>query len=486
MKITIPIIRTSTSRPSFRCRFVLVILTLVGSTLLREAHAVTPAPDGGYPGGNTAEGQNALLSLTTGADNTAVGIFSLLSLTNGNFNTADGAGTLLSNTADQNTAIGAGALLSNSTGEDNTANGAFALFSNTTASGNTAIGSNALLNNTTGGTLGITNNLAVGPNVAVGQQALENNTIASGNTAVGYQALGSNTTGLNDTDLGLSTAVGFQALAHVSGPDAALNDAFGYHALFNLISGANNVAIGANSLLNLTSGNVNVAVGSPAGVNLTSGEFNVFIGSGAGSDVTTASNVICIGAAGNNISGTCFIDHIFNGTSSGGVAVFVNSNGRLGTSTSSQRFKEDIKPMGRASEAILALKPVTFHYKKELDADRIPQFGVVAEDVEKVNPDLIVRDKDGKPYSVRYEQVNAMLLNEFLKEHREVQDLKAAAVKQEATIADLESTVVNQEKDFQLKFAKQEKQIEALTLGLQKVSAKVDISRHAPHVITSR
>jgi uncharacterized coiled-coil protein SlyX len=142
--------------------------------------------------------------------------------------------------------------------------------------------------------------------------------------------------------------------------------------------------------------------------------------------------------------------------------------------------------MGRASEAILELKPVTFHYKKELDADRIPQFGLVAEDVEKVNPDLIVRDKDGKPYSVRYEQVNAMLLNEFLKEHREVEDLNAAAVKQEATIADLKSTVVKQEKGFQSKLAKQEKQIEAMTLGLQKVSAKVEISWHAPQVATNR
>ena len=480
------LIKTLVDCPLLRSSFVLTSAALACFGLLSLAQAVSPPPDGGYPGGNTAEGQLALGNLTTGFYNNAIGVFSLLSLTSGSLNTADGAGTLLSNTADQNTAIGAGALLSNSTGEGNTANGAFALFSNTTASGNTAIGSNALLNNTTGGTLDITNNLAVGPNVAVGQQALENNTIASANTAVGYQALGSNTTGLNDTDFGLSTAVGFQALTHASGPDAALNDALGYHALFNLTSGANNVAIGANALLNLTSGNVNLAVGSPAGINLTSGDFNIFIGSEAGSGVTTASNVICLGAAGNNVSGSCFIDHIFNGTSSGGVAVFVNSNGRLGTSTSSRRFKEDIKPMGRASEAILGLKPVTFHYKKELDADRIPQFGLVAEEVEKVNPDLIVRDKDGKPYSVRYEQVNAMLLNEFLKEHREVEELKTVAVKQEATIANLEFTMVKQEKGFQLKLTKQEKQIEALTFGLQKVSAKIEISRHAPQLVTNR
>ncbi|MGB9474852.1 MAG: tail fiber domain-containing protein [Candidatus Udaeobacter sp.] len=450
--------------------------------------AVVPAPDGGYSGGNTAEGQNALLGLTDGLYNTGTGLFSLLSLTSGSLNTADGAGTLLSNIADQNTATGAGALLNNSTGEDNTANGAFALFSNTTAGGNTAIGSNALLNNTTGGTLGITNNFAVGPNVAIGQQALENNTIASGNTAVGYQALNSNTTGLNNTDLGISTAVGFQSLAHASGPDAGANDGFGYQTLFNLTSGGSDVAIGANALLNLTSGDANTAVGAGAGSNLTSGDFNVFIGQGAGSNVTNASNVICIGAdaAGNNAGLSCFIANIFGQTSAGGVGVFINSNGRLGTSTSSRRFKEDIKPMGRASEAILALKPVTFHYKRELDADRIPQFGLVAEDVEKVNPDLIVRDKDGKPYSVRYEQVNAMLLNEFLKEHREVEELKAAAVRRDATVADLQSTVVKQEKGFQLKLAKQEKQIEALTLGLEKVSAKIEISGHAPEVVINR
>ena len=434
---------------------------------------VVPAPDGGYSGGNTAEGENALLSLTNGLYNTGTGLFSLLSVTSGSLNTADGAGTLLSNTADQNTAIGAGALLSNSTGEGNTANGAFALFSNTTASGNTAIGSNALLSNTTGGTLNITDNFPVGPNVAVGQEALENNTIASGNTAVGYQALGNNTTGINDTDLGLSTAVGFQALAHASGPDAGANDGFGYQTLFNLNSGGSDVAIGANALLNLTSGDANTAVGAGAGINLTSGDFNIFIGQGAGSNVTNASNVICIGAdaAGNNAGLSCFIANIFGQTSAGGVGVFINSNGRLGTSTSSRRFKEEIKPMGRASEAILELKPVTFHYKKELDADRIPQFGLVAEDVEKVNPDLIVRDKDGKPYSVRYDQVNAMLLNEFLKEHKKVQELEA--------------TLAQEQNDVQSKLAEQEKQIAVLASGLRKVSTQLEISRPAPQIVLS-
>lgn len=437
-------------------RSFLTAAMLACSGLLSVVQAVSPPPDGGYANFTTAEGQNALSNLGNGAANTAVGAFSLESVDTGNFNTALGAGTLLFNTADSNTAIGTAALLENTDGNANTAVGVSAL-ENNTASGNTAVGSNALLNNTTGGTLSITNNLAVGPNVAVGQEALENNTIASGNTAIGYQALGSNTTGLNNTDLGISTAVGFQALTHASGPDAALNDAFGYQALLNLTSGANNVGIGANALRSLTSGNVNLAVGSPAGSNLTSGDFDIFIGSNAGSGVTTASNVICIGAAGNNVNGSCFIDHIFNGTSSGGVGVFVNANGRLGTLTSSRRFKEDIKPMGKASEAILALKPVTFHYKRELDADRIPQFGLVAEDVEKVNPDLIVRDENGRAYSVRYEQVNSMLLNEFLKEHKKVEQLEA--------------TIQLQQKNF----VKQQAQIESLGSQLQRVITNIRI-----------
>src|SRR5206468_4392268 len=143
-----------------------------------------------------------------------------------------------------------------------------------------------------------------------------------------------------------------------------------------------------------------------------------------------------------------------------GVGVIVGTDGKLGTVVSSERFKDEIKPMDKASEAILALKPVTFHYKRELDPESIPQFGLVAEQVEKVNPDLVARDDDGKPYSVRYEAVNAMLLNEFLKEHRKVEDLEA--------------TVAQQQKGFESKIARQQKQIAALTAGLQKVSAQVE------------
>jgi hypothetical protein len=168
------------------------------------------------------------------------------------------------------------------------------------------------------------------------------------------------------------------------------------------------------------------------------------------------SNAIFIGTEGTQTN--TFIAGISGVTVAGGVGVIIDTSGHLGTIVSSERFKDQIKPMDKASEAILALKPVSFRYKKELDPDGIPQFGLVAEDVEKVNPDLIVRDKEGKPYSVRYDQVNAMLLNEFLKEHRKVEELEANA-------------------------AHQQKQIDALTASLQKVSARLEVSKPAPQTV---
>jgi trimeric autotransporter adhesin len=178
--------------------------------------------------------------------------------------------------------------------------------------------------------------------------------------------------------------------------------------------------------------------------NNTTGSGNTALGFGAGDNVTTANNVICIGSGveGANVSNSCYIGSIFGQISSGGTAVFINSDGKLGTTTSSRRFKEEIKPMEWASEALFALKPVTFRSKKGIDPQSIPQFGLVAEEVEKVNPALIIRDAEGRPYTVRYEQINAMLLNEFLKEHRKVEA-------QEATIAQLKE-------DFQSKLVEQQ------------------------------
>jgi hypothetical protein len=186
------------------------------------------------------------------------------------------------------------------------------------------------------------------------------------------------------------------------------------------------------------------------------------LGLGAGNNITTASNVICISTSGENVSNTCSIANIFSATNARGSAVFVNSDGQLHTTTSSKRFKKEIKPMNKNSEALFSLEPVSFRYKNDIDPTGTSQFGLVAEDVEKVNPDLVVRDKEGKPYSVRYDQVNAMLLNEFLKEHRKVEQLT---------------------KDFESKLVRQQKQIETLTAGLQKVSAQLELSKSAPQTV---
>jgi len=372
-----------------------------------KAFGVVPAPDGGYPGGNTAEGQNALLSLTTGTFNTAVGLFSVETLTTGNFCTGIGAGTLLANTADENTATGAGALLSNTTGEENTANGAFALFSNTEGNQNTAVGDNALFSNT-----------EAGFNTATGHSALFSNTTGEGNTANGQSALFSNVAGDSNT------AIGFLALASATG--------------------SNNIGLGA----------------------------------GAGFNFTTTSDSIAIGLPGENgPSGRCYIGSIRGVTvgNADGINVIVDSDGQLGTSNSSRRFKKDIKPMDQTSEAILALKPVTFHYKN-LDskkAENTPQFGLIAEEVAEVNPDLVVLDPDGKPFTVRYDAVNAMLLNEFLKEHKKVEE-------QQTNITQLDTKMANQAAII----AQQQKGMEVLTAQLkeqgaqiQKVSAQIEVSK---------
>ena len=393
------------------------ILLALGSLALPQwTQAVSPAPDGGYPGGNTAEGYLALGSVTTGVYNTGIGVYSLLSITDQSLCTAVGAGALFSNTGGTNTATGTGALLSNTTGTNNTANGTFALFSSTAGNDNTAIGDRALV---------------VADN-------------ADGNTAVGSFALGVNTSG-------------------------SLNTVIGAAALITNTTGSSNTAVGLNSLFS-NNGDNNTAVGRGALGGNTSGNNNVALGFGAGSGVTTASNVICIGTnvAGNDVNDSCYIGNIFGDTSSGGTAVFVNTNGRLGTATSSRRFKDEIKPMNKASEMLFALKPVTFRYKKEIDSQGIPQFGLVAEDVEAVNPDLVVRDKEGKVNTVRYEAVNAMLLNEFLKEHRKVQE-------QGVTIAELK-------KDFRATVAQLTARLEEQAAQIQRVSAHLEMKKPAPQM----
>jgi len=347
-----------------------------------------------------------------------------------------------------NTAEGAGALAGITTGTNNTALGAGALNSTTTTSWNTATGAQALKNNTGRN------------NTADGFQALISNTTGNSNTANGEAALARNTTGQNNT------ANGFEALAfNTAGND---NTGEGFHALLN------------------STGNNNIAIGSNAGSNLTTGDNNIDIAAlGAAGEAAT----VRIGTVGTHIK--AFIAGI-SVSAITGTAVVINNNGRLGVASSSQRFKDQIKPMDKASEAILALKPVTFRYKPEIDPEGTSQFGLVAEQVEKINPALVTRDAEGKIFTVRYEAVNAMLLNEFLKQHCRVKEQERKIQEQEATITQLRSTDAKQEVTItQLKSTDtlQQQEIQALTASLrkqasliQKVSEQLELSKPAPQI----
>jgi hypothetical protein len=234
----------------------------------------------------------------------------------------------------------------------------------------------------------------------------------------------------------------------------------------------------------------NTAMGAAALEFNTTGGVNTALGQGADHNVTTANNIICIGADGENVDNTCYIGQIFGQTSSGGTAVFINSNGRLGTATSSRRFKEEIKPMMQASEALYALKPVTFRYKKGIDPQGISQFGLVAEEVEEVNPDLVVRDKEGKPYSVRYDQVNAMLLNEFLKAHRKMEEQEATITQLKSTVTKEETAIAQQRNDFEATINELKREMQTVVASfkeqdakIQKVSAQVELNRPAPRTV---
>ena len=269
----------------------------------------------------------------------------------------------------------------------------------------------------------------LGQNTAEGDDALFSLDATQGfnSTAIGFDALCGNTTGGRTRP----TAPG----RSITPPPPMNNTATGDYALYSNMTGAQNTAIGANALILNITGKNNTGIGYQAFVHNT-GSFNIAIGYGAGGKLTTRVNNIDIGNGGvmaetktirignpTNQMHT-FIAGISGVTVAGGVGVVVDSSGHPGTRTSSARFKDAIKPMNKASEAILALKPVTFHYKHELDPKGVPQFGLLVEDVEKVNSDLVARNEQGKPYTVRYDAVNAILLNEFLKEHREVEQLE--------------------------------------------------------------
>ncbi len=349
-------------------------------------------------GGNTASGTNALRRNTTGNNNTASGLNSLINNTTGSGNTASGAGALNNNTTgNSNTASGNQALAGNTSGDANTASGNAALRANTTGSSNTASGARALLNNTTGtgntasGVAALNGNTTGGHNTASGVAALASNTTGTSNTATGFQALASNTTGVRNT------ASGELALfRNTTGSD---NTVSGFAALSKNTTGINNTANGVGTLTFNTTGSGNIALGYFAGSDATTGDNNIFIGNPG---VAAESDTIRIGTGGVHMS--AFI---------AGVPIVVPS---------SKRFKEDIRDMGQASTSLMRLRPVTFRYKKEYDAgDHRLQYGLIAEEVAEVYPELVVHDDTGRVRTVIYQELNVMLLNELQKQHQVMQ-----------------------------------------------------------------
>jgi hypothetical protein len=382
-------------------RTLIAILPVLACFALLPAQAVTPPPDGCYPNFTTAEGCGALNLLTTGAGNTGLGWYALFTDDAGAFNTGVGAGALLSNTSDSNTAVGAAALLLNATG-----------------SLNCAVGTDAMVFNTDGS-----------DNNAFGAFALQNNVSGFFNNAHGRFALTSST-----------------------GDE---NNAFGDDSMFSVTTGSQNTAIGDDSLDDCIDGSSNIAVGDEAGTGIVHGSNIIMIG------------VSEVSSAFGEADDTTYINHIF-GEPVGvgpGQAVFVDSDGVLGFTVSSRRVKHDIKPMDKASEALYALKPVTFKYNS--DKSGMTCFGLIAEDVAEVNPQLVLRDKKGEVSSVRYEQINSMLLNEFLKEHKKVEE-------QQASISQLKS-------EMQTMVA----QLKEQAAQIQKVSAQLQVNHPAPQIVVN-
>jgi len=356
------------------------------------------------PNANTADGSGVLVSLTSGVNNAGFGFQALYHYTSGSANTATGLRALFSNT----------------TGSSNTANGDAALYNNTISIRNTGSGDHALFVNTIGN-----------QNTANGVGALQNNTSGSINTATGDSALFYNSSASRNTANGAG-ALEFTTIGHS-------NTANGVGALERNTTGSNNTANGDSALFNNTSGAFNIALGSGAGQSLTTGSNNIDIGN---LGIAGESRNIRVGTQG--IHTKTFIAGIRGvaTVNANAIPVLIDSAGQLGTTSSSRRFKKEIKPMDQTSEAILDLKPVTFHYKT--DSTGTPQFGLIAEEVAKVNPDLVVRDENGEIYTVRYEAVNAMLLNEFLKEHRKVQELEATVVQQKKDMKVFAATLKEQ------------------------------------------
>jgi hypothetical protein len=393
--------------------------------------AVSPPPGGGYPGYNTAVGQNALFSLTTGVWNTALGGYTLYSDTTGAGNTAVGLNALRRDVSGNlNTAVGLNALSANTDGDNNCAFGVNALVANTTGYNNNAFGFGALALNTTGGT-----------NCAFGDHALTHHQTGSGNNAFGLEAL----------------------FRHENGQS---NNAFGATALASNVNGNNNTAAGDRALENCT-GNSNTALGHLAGFNATSGSGNVYIG------------YAMLGFAGEN--NHTYIRNINSTTLSGDFVTVDLFTGLLGHATSSRRYKEQIRPLGAASEAIYRLQPVSFRYKRQIDPIQSLEYGLVAEDVAKVDPNLAIRNGQDEIESVRHTAVTTMLLSEFLKTHNTVQDRARKLRDQENIISQLEATLARhqaaleqEQKSFQSELAEQARRIQGLASDLQKLVDQIE------------
>ena len=358
----------------------------------------------------------ALFVHTTGANNTFVGEGAGNLLTTGDFNSGFGKDALRSNTTGgSNSAFGVTALSSNTTGGSNSAFGGWALHSNTTSDYNSAFGDLALFSNTTGGS-----------NSAFGSWALRSNSRGTYNSAFGDLALFSNITGDSNS--------GFGDRALFSNTTGTYNSAFGGGALSVNDTGSFNSSFGDSALLNNTTGTNNVAVGHFAGFNQTTGNYNIYL---ANNGVAGESGQIKIG---NDTDHTqAMIAGIHGNPVSSGINVLVNASGFLGTTVSSARFKQQVRDMGSASEVVMALRPVTFHYRKEVaEGDAAPQYGLIAEEVAEVAPELVVLDAEGKPYSVRYHVLPSLLLNEVQNQHRELQKQKQVIAALETRLAQLE------------------------------------------------
>ncbi len=437
--------------------FTTALSALVCFGLCQQVQSATDTPDpGSLPTSNTADGQGALGSLTTGLYNSAFGFLSVLSLSDANFDTGVGAGALLVDNGGSNTAVGAGALFSNTTGSDNTAVGAFALFNSTTAGLNVAVGDSALVSfngttafdgaNTALGSIALSAETSGEENVAVGRRALESLVSGSNNVAVGWRA-GDNYTGGETNNICIGSSTGGTA------------------------GESNAIRIGDNS----TSGGIDV-------VNNSTLANVVTIGPGLSTQGITILTLLGFGSVsiGNGLqttagASTCFIGGIFNQTPvAGSHGVVVGPNNQLADATlSSRRFKKDIAPIDKISEGILALRPVTFHWKT--DNTNEPEFGLVAEEVAEVNLNWITRNPQGEISGVRYETIPILLLNEFLKEHKKVEE-------QQANIAELKSTVAQQQKGMEVLTA----QLKEQAAQIQKVSAQLEVNKPAPTVVVNK